>query len=775
MAEPDMANHLAPDADMANHLAPDAEVWELFDLLARDLLAGEASDPLACETATARQEEAIRRREDPRRPAPVSFGQRRLWFLDQLQPGNTAYHLGFGVRALGRLEIGALRRTLAAIVRRHEVLRTTFRFEDGAPVQVVHPAVPVPLPMIDVGALPAARARREQGAPAASALSRRFDVADGPALGAALVRSTGADHAVFLSLHHIVSDGWSTSVLIDEIAALYPAFAAGLGSPLPELAIPYGDFADWQQRWLSGERLERQLEVWRRERAGRPAPLEPPAGRPRGAMQGFRGGRVTIQLGHDLSRRLEGLARAAAATPFMALLAGFQAWLARVFGCSDVGVGTPVANRSRIELERLVGFFVNTLALRSRVEGQEPFGGLLQRVRSTCLAAYAHQDLPFEQLVEDLRPERNLSHTPIFQVLLALHQGVGGAADGGAPAAGAGAATGRGVLRLPGMTLAAIELEGKTAKFDLSLYGLVEEEGLALSFEYAADLFEVTTAGRWLRQLQAVLEQVAAEPGRRLGDLELLSAAERQQVQVEWADTRRDAAPGAPWRSLGELLAERARSCPDALAVVFEEERLTYRELALRAGHLARELGVAGIAGGARAGVFLERSVELVVALVGVVWAGGAYVPLEPGSPRSRLAWMVEDAGLAAVVTRQGLEARLAEPAAPPGARLGVGRRARWGRCRRRPRSRPRSWRTSSTPRDRRGSRRERWCRRRGSSTACGGCRRRSSWAPATGCCRRRRSGSTCRYGSSSGRCSRGRRWWWHAPTVIRTPPTWPA
>ncbi|HEV7518061.1 MAG TPA: amino acid adenylation domain-containing protein, partial [Thermoanaerobaculia bacterium] len=527
----------------------------------------------AVETASAGAAPLARRprpRETPAPPPPLAFGQERLWFLDQLAPGSATYNMPAALRLRGRLDRAALALSLGEIARRHETLRTTFAGESGEAVQVIAPPAPGPLavPVADLAALPA-RAREEEARRLATAAARRpFDLRRGPLWRVSLLRLGAAEHLLFVVLHHIVADGWSLGVLVRELEA---HFSHPVSDPLPELPIQYADFAAWQRDELTGEALEAQLAWWRRQLAGAPTLLELPTDRPRPAVQGFRGGSRPVRLDARLTAAVEGLARERGATPFMVLLAGLGVLLGRLSGQDDLLVGSAVANRTRRETEGLIGLFVNTLVLRCDLRGEAAgpaFSALLARTRESALGAYAHQDLPFERLVEALAPERKLAHSPLFQVFFTLQN---------APLP---------ELILPGLTLAPWEIASGTAKFDLTL-SLGEEGGeLAGSLEYDRDLFEAATVERWGGHLATLLAAAAAVPERSWHDLPLLSPAEEEEL-LAW---NRTAVAYPPDLTLAGLFAAQAAETPGAPAVRFAGESLTYAELAERAGDLAARL-----------------------------------------------------------------------------------------------------------------------------------------------------------------------------------------
>jgi amino acid adenylation domain-containing protein len=555
---------------------------------------------------------------------PLSFAQQRMWILDQLEPGSFAYNLGTALRLYGWLEAAAFGAALAGIVRRHEALRTLFTVgDDGEPRQVILPAKERPLPLVDLTALPAPERASEAARLAAEDALRPFDLAREPLLRTTLLRLAEREHALLLAMHHIITDGWSIGIFTRELTELYRAFVAGSPSPLRELPLQYADFAVWQRRWLRGEVLEEQLRYWKLHLAGAPPVLELPADRPRPAVQSRRGGRRWLTLPRELSSRLAAESRRLEVTPFMALLATFGALLQRYSGEEDLVVGTPIANRSRHELEELIGFFANTLALRVNAGGDPAFADLAHRVREAALGAYAHQDLPFERLVDELQPERNLGHAPIFQVMFTLQN---------APPS---------ALELGDLTFSSLEVEEGRAQFDLSL-ALMEIAGeLVAKLEYSSDLYDAATAERMLGHFEALVSGALAAPRSRLSALTLLSEAERRELLVTWNDTRADFPAEL---TVPELFEAAARRSPGAVAVSRGGETLLYRELEERASRLARRLVRLGVGPEVRVGLCLQRTPEMLVALLAVLKAGGAYVPLDPTHPRERLGWILEDA-----------------------------------------------------------------------------------------------------------------------------------
>ncbi|HEV2846704.1 MAG TPA: condensation domain-containing protein, partial [Thermoanaerobaculia bacterium] len=568
---------------------------------------------------------------------PLSFGQLRLWFLDRLEPGNVAYNVSSSIRLTGSLNVEALAAALGEIVRRHEVLRTTFLAKGGEPVQVVHPAHPFELGVTDLSGLP--DEERESAARRMAIEDRRtpFDLARGPLMRASLLRLGESEHALLFSLHHVVSDGWSMGVLVREVSVLYSAFLHGEPSPLPEPPVQYADYAVWQRQWLQGEALEAQLAYWRDLLAGLPV-LQLATDHPRTALQTFQGESVPLRIPEEVSGALRELGRHRGMTPFITLLAGFETLLCRYAGQDDVMVGTTVANRSRAELEGLIGFFVNTLALRGDLSGDPAFSALLTRTRKAVLGAFAHQDLPFEKLVAEIQPERDLSRSPLFQVVFQLQN---------APMERVG---------LPGLELRPMEVRDQTAKFDLVLNLVQAGEAFGGRLDYNSGLFERATAERLVRHFGTLLAGAAMDPSRPISELPLLSTEERHQLVSAWNE--------APAEDLGvEVLHARfalqAARAPEAVAVSCDGERLTYGDLDRRANRLARHLIGLGVVPGDRVGLCLERSLEMVVAILGVLKAGAAYLPLDPAYPAERLEFMLEDGGAAALLTAEPLASRL--------------------------------------------------------------------------------------------------------------------
>jgi aspartate racemase len=565
---------------------------------------------------------------------PLSFAQQRLWILNQLQPDSPAYNVPIALRLEGHLDIAALERTLSEVIRRHQSLRTTFATTDGQPAQVIHLSQPVTLPVVDLSGMP--NEVRE-----ANALQwidnearQPFDLSRGPLLRQALLRLGEEEYVLLLNMHHIVSDGWSMGVLMREVAALYEAFTSGAPSPLPELEIQYADYAVWQREWLQGEVLDQQLAYWRQQLADAPTVLALPTDSPRTHVPSYHGAYESVILSQGLTEEIKQFSQQQGLTLFMTLLAVFQVLLMRYSGQSEIVVGTPVANRTRGETEALIGFFVNTLALRVSLAGESNWRQLLQQVREVAVGAYAHQELPFEKLVEELQPVREMSHQPLFQVMMVLQN---------AP---------QEEMALRSLKLSAIGVDTNTAKFDLTLSLEESSDRLYGRMEYCTDLFEAATIRRLLQHYQRLLEEMVANPDQRVAQAQMLTERERYQLVFEWNQTQQDYGDELCLAQLFEAQVERR---PEGTAVVFAEEQLTYGELNRRANQLAHYLRQLGVGAEVAVGICMERSVEMVVGLLGILKAGGAYLPLDPGYPRERLSYMMEDAGIGLVLTQQHL------------------------------------------------------------------------------------------------------------------------
>ena len=600
-------------------------------LLFQQLQKQRGKEPLPASALIPRQSRAAEHH-------PLSFAQKRLWFLYQYEPESPEYNIPQAYRIEGELEPEMMQRALREVVRRHETLRTTFRSIEGEPAQVIAQVVDMEVPFMDVRPRVADPADAWQEALRLATADARepFDLALGPLMRAKLFRTGEREHLLYHNVHHIAYDGWSMGIFARELAAVYDAFAAGLPSPLPELAVQYLDFAVWQRQWLSGEVLAQQTAYWRRQLSSVP-PLELPTDRPRPAARTHRGAALSLGIGDRLSQDLKSFAQREGSTLFIVLTAALKALLHHWTTQEDVSVGTLIANRRRPEIEALIGFFANSLALRTDLSGDPAFRELLGREREVSLDAYAHQDLPFEKLVEELNPPRDLARTPLFQVMLILLNAPGEAMD------------------LPGLKLRPAAIDSRTSKMEMTFYLTETPGGLDGFVEYNTDLFDESTLERLAAHYRRLLETAIARPETRLSELSLLSEDERRQVLLDWNAT----AAEMPAATLHGWIERRARQAPEAAAVEFEGSRLTYGELDARANRLARHLRRLGVGAETFVGVALERSLDMVVGVLAVLKAGGAYVPLDPEYPRERLAWMLEDSRAPVLLTQERLLARL--------------------------------------------------------------------------------------------------------------------
>ncbi|QRK08315.1 amino acid adenylation domain-containing protein [Archangium violaceum] len=565
---------------------------------------------------------------------PLSFSQQGLWLIDRLEGGNATYNLPSAVRLRGPLQVDVLERCLTEIVRRHESLRTVFPMVEGAARQVIAPPTPVHLPVVELRALPESEREAEAERLAAAEAQRPFDLARGPLLRLTLLRLEERSHLLLVTMHHIISDAWSLGLFLRELISLYEAFSAGKPSPLPEQGLHYADFAAWQRQHLEGPVLESQLGYWKQQLAGVPPQLSLMTDRPRPPVQSFRGATHRFQFDAGLARGLKAVGQQAGATLYMVLLGAFSTLLYRLSGQEDIPIGSPFASRKRRETESIIGFFVNTLVMRARMEGDPTFTELLGRVRQVCLDAFAHQDVPFEKVVEALQPARGLSHSPLFQAMFVMHNAPGGP------------------LPMADLTATPLEQESGTSKFDLTLTLEDKEQGLKGSIEYSTDLFDAATISRMEGQLRLLLEGIVANPQERLSRFPLLTPAERHVLVAEWNQTRAEYSREVRMHHLLEAQAERT---PDAVALVMDARQLTYRELNTRANQLARYLRGRGVGPEVRVGICLERSPEMMVGLLGILKAGGAYVALDPATPRERLSFMMEDADIQLLLTTEPL------------------------------------------------------------------------------------------------------------------------
>lgn len=570
---------------------------------------------------------------------PLSCAQERLWFLDQLESGGPLYNVPMVLRVHGVFCADAFRSAFAALVARHEILRTRFTVDGGVPYQAIDAACAVDVTVVDLRSRTEVDRHDEAMRLVTDYGLRPFNLADGPLVRALLVQHGPEEHLLGLTLHHIVADGWSRSVLWRELAALYEAAVSGRPPALPPLEIQYADFAIWQRRQLRGAAFTDQLAYWTKRLAGAPPLLALPTDRPRPSAQTGRGASQTFAVSRELGVALRALGQREEATLFMVLLAAFQVLLARYTGLDDIIVGSPVAGRTRVQLESLIGLFVNTLVMRTDVSGSPMFLALLRRVRQDALDAYAHQDVPFERLVEELQPQRQLSHAPVVQVLFALQN---------MPAE---------AFKVEGVHAVEVMLENTVAKFDMSLVVWEKPDGLVAELEYSTDLFDRSTIDRLIGHYQTLLEGIVANPECRIDALPLLTPAERRQVLVAWNTPRAACVPSA---CIHQLIEARAALVPDATAVVFEGQQLTYRELNERANQLAHLLHANGAGCGHVVGLSVEPSLELVVGVLGVLKSGAAFLPLDPAYPADRLCFMARHSRVDLVVTTARLRDRVA-------------------------------------------------------------------------------------------------------------------
>ena len=571
---------------------------------------------------------------------PLSYAQQRLWFLEQLQPGTALYNIPTAVRLSGSLDVLAFQRSLDALVQRHETLRTRFESDAGQPLQVIAVSVEVMMQIIDLSHLSESEQESESLRLAREEALRPFDLETGPLFIVTLVRLSLEEHIALLTMHHIISDGWSMGVLIAELAALYEAYITGKPSPLPELSIQYVDYALWQQRWLDDRRRQEQINYWKTKLDGAASLLALPTDRPRSAVQANRGASYAFELSPELTAAIKDLSRKAGATYFVTLLAIFDVLLYRYSGQDDISIGTPVANRSRAEIEGLIGFFVNTLVLRVDLSGAPSFRELLGRVRGVTLEAQAHQDLPFEMLVDELQPSRDMSYSPFFQVMFALQN---------APSR---------VLNLPDLTLEQIPVHSETSKFDLTLIINEGQTQFRGNLEYDVDLFSETTIARMVVHFLTLAKGIVADPDRKISAFSLLTEMESHQILVDWNQTLATASLDTTIVDRFEAQVERA---PDATALVYLEDQLSYSQLNQRANQLAHFLRRHGVGPETMIGLCVERSVEMIVGLLGILKSGGAYVPLDPTYPADRNAFILDDVQAPILLTQKHLLTDLPE------------------------------------------------------------------------------------------------------------------
>ena len=564
--------------------------------------------------------------------APLSYAQERLWFLDQLGFVGPTYNMPMALRLQGALHLRALERSLGELIRRHESLRTRFRSIDGTPCQVIDPPAPVVLEVQDLTRLAQQEKDVHVERTTVEEAQRPFDLCNGPLFRTSLLKLADNEHVLLMTLHHIVSDGWSLSVLNHEIGALYSAYSSDSPSPISEAVIQYADYAIWQRGWLQGQELEHQLSYWKSQLKDAPT-LQLPIDYPRPPKPTFKGGTVPFALPADISRKLADIARGHGATLYMVLLSAFQMLLARYSGQEDIVVGSPIAGRKNRELEGLIGFFVNTLVMRTDISGNPTFLELLDRVKDVTLGAYAHQDVPFEKLVAELRPDRNLTRQPIFQVLLGLQNFP------------------QETLNFAGLEWSWIEVEYLHSHFDLALHVCEMPDGLDGVFQYATDLFDAKTVARMAANLRVLLEDIASDPNRQIEKIVCVDPAENLQMQ-EWNDT---SAPLLRTRCVHDLFEEQAELTPTAPAVIHAGQSLSYAELNAKSNQLARYLLNEGLRPSSIVGICLERGFDMVVGLLGILKAGAAYLPLDPNYPADRLRHMLKDAAPHFVLTHTKL------------------------------------------------------------------------------------------------------------------------
>ncbi|MBD2607362.1 non-ribosomal peptide synthetase [Scytonema hofmannii FACHB-248] len=578
---------------------------------------------------------------------PASFAQQRLWFLDQLIPDNGIYNVPTVIRLTGSLKLAALKQTFNEIVRRHETLRTTFIVSDGQPLQAIAPSLTIPLSVLDLQQLPDDEQEVKAKCIITAEIEHPFDLSSGPLLRVILLVLSETEHILLLNMHHIICDDWSMGVLIRELGTLYAAFAQNQPSPLLELPLQYADFAHWQREWLQGEVLQTQLAYWREQLNGISI-LHLPTDKPRPAIQSYQGSTQFLELPKKLIDALEKLSQQEGVTLFMTLVAAFQTLLYRYTHQEDIAVGSPIANRNRSEIEGIIGFFVNSLVLRSNLSGNPTFRELLGRVREVTLGAYSHQDLPFEKLVEELHPERNLSHHPLFQVVFGFQN---------APMS---------ALELPGLVPSFMNIDLKKTRFDLelhlwkcsedfrSLWGGNWEysEGFRGVIVYNTDLFDQATISRMVEHFKNLLLAIVVNTEERIANLPLLSEAELHQVLAKWNNTQADYPQD---KCIHQLFEEKVQQYPDSIAVNFANEQLTYQELNTRSNQLAHHLQKIGVCSEVLVGICISQSIEMIVGLLGILKAGGTYVPLDSSYPQERLNFMLEDAQVSVLLTQENL------------------------------------------------------------------------------------------------------------------------
>ena len=565
---------------------------------------------------------------------PLSYPQQRLWFLDQLESKNPTYNIPAAFRLKGRLHLPVLEKTLNEIQRRHKVLQTRFVSVDGKPAQIIDPEMTTKLSVVDLRDYPESEREATAWRLLQEEIQRPFELAKGPLLRATSFKLNEEDHILLLSMHHIISDGWSMGIFRTEMIKIYQCLRENRTPDLPDLPQQYSDFSVRQRQWLEGEGLEKQLSYWKKQLDGSPPILELPTDHPRPSVQTFNGTRQSIELTKELTQSLKKLGLDQGCTLFMVLLTAFKIILYRYTGQTDLNVGTPIANRDQDDIENLIGFFINTLVLRTNLSGNPTFQEVLEKVREVSLSAYDHQAMPFEKLVEELQPPRDLSRSPFFQVLFSLQN------------------TPTQPLELPDLTFETLYAYNGKAKFDLSVYLWEKSAQLSGVFEYNTDLFETETIVRMIEHFQNLLKAASANPNLRVSDLPLLTEREQEQLLVEWNATEKEYPLEKCFHQLFESQAEQT---PDSVAVEFHNKSLSYGQLNARANCLAHHLQKLGVGPDVLVGICVERSLDMLVGLLGVMKAGGAYVPLDPSYPKERLAYMVEDSKPQVLLTQDSL------------------------------------------------------------------------------------------------------------------------
>ncbi|HEY9811291.1 MAG TPA: amino acid adenylation domain-containing protein, partial [Halomicronema sp.] len=567
---------------------------------------------------------------------PASFAQNRLWFLNQLAPANPFYNVTAALQITGPLNITALQQTLNEIIRRHETLRTTFVMQNGQLLQAIHPHLTLPLPIINLQNIPATQQQKQAQKIATKEAQKPFDLATDPLFKTTLLQLSQSQFILLLNLHHIVADGWSIGVLIREFTTLYTTYQKNQPSTLPELPLQYADFSEWQHQYLQGEILETQLTYWQ-QKLKKITPLNLPTDRPRPPLPTYKGAKQLLTLSPPLTQALKTLSRQQNVTLFVTLLAAFKTLLYRYTQQEDITIGSPIANRNRREIEPLIGFFVNTLVLRTNLTGNPTFLELLNRVKQTTIEAYAHQDLPFEKIVEKLQPEREPSRNPLFQVSFSLQN------------------TPIQTLQLPDLTLQPLEIETGTAKLDLEFHLWEELETIKCQIIYSTDLFNQTTITRMAEHFQTLLAAIAANPNQHLSHLQILTPAEQHQILIEFNQNQFQPPPTNNQKYFHQHFETQVEKTPEALAIVFENQKLTYQQLNNKANQIAYHLQKLGVIPDVLVGICLESSPDAIAALLGILKAGGAYLPLNPNYPEDRLKFILQDTQLSLLITHSSL------------------------------------------------------------------------------------------------------------------------